>query len=181
MLLFLFLVADIFVRATLVQLIPEIYARCIELGHPELDFYLFDRMLEISLRFLKNEENMVSSCSSMAMNCPGGIYIRRLSTATSIHVINFSLFRSRSFSLSFALSENQVRESAISTVKTLLLKNYLGLPRIEEMVCPTTVDLLQLDGLPEDVLKERNPDAFAVRIHFIFFSISPHLIMQHES
>lgn len=53
--------ADLFVRATLVQLIPEIYARCIELGHPELDFYLFDRMLEITLRFLKNEENMVSA------------------------------------------------------------------------------------------------------------------------
>lgn len=66
-LLLLLLIADIFVRATLVQLIPEIYARCIELGHLELDFYLFDRMLEITLRFLKNEENMVSGsiCSDL--------------------------------------------------------------------------------------------------------------------
>lgn len=52
--------SDIFVRASLVQLIPEIYARCIELANPELNYYLFDRMLEITLRFLKNEENMVN-------------------------------------------------------------------------------------------------------------------------
>lgn len=75
---FILLRADIFVRATLVQLIPEIYARCIELGHPELDFYLFDRMLEITLRFLKNEENMVSGTNSMlrvAWKSIDGIYL----------------------------------------------------------------------------------------------------------
>lgn len=47
-------------RAALVQVIPDIFARCIEIGNPELEYYLFDRMLEIALRFLKNEENVVS-------------------------------------------------------------------------------------------------------------------------
>lgn len=48
-----------FVKAILVQLIPEIFARCVELANAELEYYLFDRMLEITLRFLKNEEKMV--------------------------------------------------------------------------------------------------------------------------
>lgn len=52
--------ADSTVRAALVQVIPDIFARCIELGTPELEYFLFNRMLEILLRFLKNEENMVS-------------------------------------------------------------------------------------------------------------------------
>lgn len=53
--------ADASVRAALVQVIPDIFARCIEIGNPELEYFLFDRMLEIVLRFLKNEENMVST------------------------------------------------------------------------------------------------------------------------
>lgn len=52
--------ADTSVRAALVQVIPDIFARCIDIGNPELEYFLFDRMLEIVLRFLKNEENMVS-------------------------------------------------------------------------------------------------------------------------
>lgn len=52
--------ADISVRAALVQVIPDIFARCIEIGNPDLEYHLFDPMLEILLRFLKNEENMVS-------------------------------------------------------------------------------------------------------------------------
>lgn len=78
-----------------------------------MEYYLFDRMLEITLRFLKNEEKMV-------------------------------------------------REASVSSLKVLLLKNYLGLQRIEEMVCPASADLLNYDGLHEDDLKDRNPDAFAV-------------------
>lgn len=53
-------IADVFVRTSLVQPIPEIYARCIELEHPDLEFYLFDRLLKILIQYLKNEENMVS-------------------------------------------------------------------------------------------------------------------------
>lgn len=48
------------VRAALVQVIPDIFARCIELENSKLEYYLYDRMLEIVLRFLKNEENMVN-------------------------------------------------------------------------------------------------------------------------
>lgn len=54
------LFADTSVRAALVQIIPDIFARCMEIGNAELEYFLFDRMLEIVLRFLKNEENMVS-------------------------------------------------------------------------------------------------------------------------
>lgn len=57
---FFYLLADTSVRAALVQVIPDIFARCIEIGNPEMEYFLFDRMLEIVLRFLKNEENMVS-------------------------------------------------------------------------------------------------------------------------
>lgn len=57
---FVFFFADASVRAALVHVIPDIFARCIEIGNPELEYFLFDRMLEIVLRFLKNEENMVS-------------------------------------------------------------------------------------------------------------------------
>lgn len=62
----------------------------------------------------------------------------------------------------FVSFHTQVRESAATSLKKLLLKNYLGLQRIEEMVCPASVELLNYDGLHEDNLKERNPDAFAV-------------------
>lgn len=55
-------------------------------------------------------------------------------------------------------------------MKMLLLKNYLGLNRIEEMVCPATVDLLKLDDSREDILKERHPEAFAVSINCILFT-----------
>lgn len=55
-----YLFADSSVRAALVQVIPDIFARCIEIDNPDLEYFLFDRMLEIVLRFLKNEENMVS-------------------------------------------------------------------------------------------------------------------------
>lgn len=54
------LFTDTSVRAALVQIIPDIFARCLEIGNAELEYFLFDRMLEIVLRFLKNEENMVS-------------------------------------------------------------------------------------------------------------------------
>lgn len=47
-------------KTKLVQAIPEIYGRCHELANSELEFYLFDRMLDITLRFLKHPENMVS-------------------------------------------------------------------------------------------------------------------------
>lgn len=56
-----YLFADSSVRAALVQVIPDIFARCIEIDNPDLEYFLFDRMLEIVLRFLKNEENMVST------------------------------------------------------------------------------------------------------------------------
>lgn len=36
--------------------------------------------------------------------------------------------------------------------------------RIEEFVCPTSIQLLNLEGLPENVVRERHPDAFVVRI-----------------
>lgn len=69
-----------------------------------------------------------------------------------------------------------MRESAVSTIKVLLLKNYLGLPRIEVMVCPASADLLNYEGLHEEDLKDRNPDAFAVSYYtasicktFIFY------------
>ncbi|XP_031633416.1 serine/threonine-protein phosphatase 4 regulatory subunit 1-like isoform X2 [Contarinia nasturtii] len=104
---------DSSVRAALVQVIPDIFARCIELGNPELEYFLFDRMLEIVLRFLKNEENMV-------------------------------------------------RETSFASIKVLLLKKYLSASRIEEFVCPTSVQLLNLEGLPEDVVRERHPDAFVI-------------------
>lgn len=53
-------------KTILVQLIPEIFARCVELANAELEYYLFDRMLEITLQFLKNEEKMVRSSIYMA-------------------------------------------------------------------------------------------------------------------
>lgn len=59
----------------------------------------------------------------------------------------------------------QVRESAFASIKVLLLKKYLNTSRIEEFVCPTSVQLLNLEGLPEDVVRERHPDAFVVRIN----------------
>lgn len=85
----------------------------------------------------------------------------------------------------------QVRESAFASIKVLLLKKYLNASRIEEFVCPTSVQLLNLEGLPEDVVRERHPDAFVVSIIIIFFFLSffvyilsifiVHMCMNHRS
>lgn len=64
----------------------------------------------------------------------------------------------------------------------LLLKKYLNTLRIEEYVCPASVQLLNLEGLPEDVVKERHPDAFVVRKLlklFFMFTFSVFLIQYH--
>lgn len=66
------------------------------------------------------------------------------------------------FFLFIHLINIQVRESAFASIKVLLLKKYLNASRIEEFVCPTSVQLLNLEGLPEDVVRERHPDAFVV-------------------
>lgn len=50
-------------RHYLVQYIPDMFARCVELDNTELQYYLFDRMLEITLRSMKDEEKMVSHYS----------------------------------------------------------------------------------------------------------------------
>lgn len=52
-------IADNFVRAGVVITIPKIYARCIELEHPEIEYYLYDRLLQITLHLLKNDDNWV--------------------------------------------------------------------------------------------------------------------------
>lgn len=44
----------------------------------------------------------------------------------------------------------------------LLLRKYLSATQIEEQVCPTSLQLLCLEGIPEDIIKERHPDAFVV-------------------
>lgn len=60
-----------------------------------------------------------------------------------------------------------MREAAFASVKILLLQKYLNAQQIEDYVCPASVELLKLGGLPEDVVKERHPDAFVVRANFI--------------
>lgn len=56
-----FLVAtDFTVRAALAQVIPDIFAKCIELANTDVELCLFDPMLKALLGFLKTEENAVS-------------------------------------------------------------------------------------------------------------------------
>lgn len=51
----------------------------------------------------------------------------------------------------------------------LLLRKYLSATQIEEQVCPTSLQLLSLEGIPEDIVKERHPDAFVVGFYSLFF------------
>lgn len=71
----------------------------------------------------------------------------------------------------------QVRETAFASIKVLLLKKYLNESRIEELVCPTSVQLLNLEGLPEDVVRERHPDAFVVRTIYPLFCPFLHFLL----
>lgn len=63
----------------------------------------------------------------------------------------------------------KVREAAFASVKILLLQKYLNAQQIEEYLCPASVELLKLGVLPEDVVKERHPDAFVVCANFTTF------------
>lgn len=51
--------------------------------------------------------------------------------------------------------------------------------QIEEYVCPASVQLLDLGGLPEDVVKERHPDAFVVRANFFLSHFCCHFFLLH--
>lgn len=85
---------------------------------------------------------------------------------------------SKSFKLfDFNYFKSKVRESAFGSIKVLLLRKYLSATQIEEQVCPTSFSLLNLEGIPEDIVKERHPDAFVVgsyslfRFHLFFFRL----------
>lgn len=57
---FFFFVIEKSVRESLVLKIPEIYIRCHELSSTDLDYFLYDRLLDIVLLYLTDNEYDVS-------------------------------------------------------------------------------------------------------------------------